>query len=133
MVKNLNQRYTFLWIVLQQLFNKIFIVRFTRRTKTNLALCNFLRNLYRVFASKRSVTMVELIEKDAKTPYIQGVIMGFILQHFGCHVFQSSTKSGARHIILGVLYTPTKVAYFEAEPSLFLIRVIGNFSFLIGT
>jgi len=68
-------------------------------------------NLMNGFAFERGVSMEELIEKYAKSPDINMVVVFCLEEHLWCHIFVSSTESSSFNVY--VLSSPTQIAYLN--------------------
>lgn len=120
MLEHLNQWDSLIWILSEELVDKIFV--FLR----NLALERYL--LFRLVsgngllvATEGSVPVDELVEKNAECPHVKLVIMLPVINHFWRHVLQSTAKSVPLSLIkvsIGILRnlafaSPTEVANFK--------------------
>ena len=56
--------------------------------------------------------MDQLVQKNSERPNVEGVIVSFVLDHFGSHVLECATESVSLLVCVG-LYTPSKVTYFD--------------------
>lgn len=119
MDEDFDQRDTIFWVLNQDAHYEVFKV-----------LCDILFKLYAPFnyfisnlvltSAEGSASVHKLIQKDAKWPYINLMIMGLISDHFRSHVFESSTKSIAlftHRTFLSALrrgfYAPAKITDFK--------------------
>lgn len=128
MVKDLDQGKSFSSLVNQYLIHQIFVIVTQTWLEPNLAPHDLVADFSRMHTSKGSPTMNQLIEQDTKRPYIQRMVMIFVLDHFGCHVLESTTK-GVPLLHMVRLNTPSEitdldnVAFFNQDVLRFDISV----------
>ena len=87
MVENFDQRKAFICLIDKNFVNKVFIFIGKTRLKSYLPSHNFITNFTRMDSSKRCSSMHKFIKQDSQRPYIQSMIVVFILNHFRSHVF----------------------------------------------
>ncbi len=68
----------------------------TKPIRKYYRLFHFINNILTIFPPKRSSTLNQLKEQDSKCPYINFIIIWFLLYHFWGHVFISAAKCASK-------------------------------------
>ena len=120
-LEDLDQRDSLIWVFLEELGDQVFVLLRNARLESNLRSC-LIPSDGLLIAPKRCVSMYQFKEQDSQRPDIQLVVMLAIVDHFRCHILQSTAESVSLTFvdlaIVGVLReialtSPAKVANFE--------------------
>lgn len=96
-----------LWIKLQNVDNQTFQLFTKVTTELIVSHLYLFSHFLKILCRKWRKTVNEFIEKNPQSPNINRVVIFFLKDHFGRHIFISSTKSLSFH--LNIISRPSQI------------------------